>query len=83
MDEKPSVQVFIPPLALILEATEQKKGSALTRDEVIAIRDKAPCLLMTEPDAAKFMAGRGSDIDGEQPWESWQQYRSRRQPPNP
>ena len=79
MDEERSTPVFIPMLAVLLEMSEKSKGSPLTRDEVLAIRDKAPCIMVTYTDATAFAGKRGNDIDHNRDWESWQEHRARKE----
>lgn len=38
---------FIPSLVAQIKAAEDKKGTPLTEDEVIAIRDSAVCMAVT------------------------------------
>ena len=81
MDEERSTPVFMPMLSVLLAIAERNKGSPLSRDEVLAIRDKAPCIMMTHSDATAFAAKRGSDLDPARAWESWQEFRASQQPP--
>jgi predicted nucleotidyltransferase len=81
MDEERSTPVFMPMLAVLLAITERNKGAPLSRDEVLAVRDKAPRIMMTRSDAAAFAAKRGSDIDQARAFESWQEFRASQQPP--
>jgi len=70
----------VPSLVATLLNRERAKGSPLTEQEVLEIRDKAHAIVM-EPDiAAKVEAERGyKDIDPENVWEEWQ--RARLNPP--
>lgn len=66
----------IPSLVATLLNRERAKGTALTREEVKAIRDSAPCVALTPDQRAAVDAGRGyDDIDPERAWEEWQQVR--------
>jgi hypothetical protein len=47
------VPASIPALGTLLLAAEDKKGEPSTRDEALAIRDNAACIMMTTEDAAK------------------------------
>lgn len=75
-DNDPIVPVAIPPLIVILKHSEEEKGSPLTEDEVLRIRDSAVCLDM--PLSMKLAAAesRGyDDLDLEHAWEQWQEVR--------
>ena len=68
--------VFIPALVTLLYMAEQTKGSPLTEDEVIAIRDNANCVALPYSAADKAEEGRGyPDIMAEQCWAEWQSAR--------
>ena len=70
------VPVFIPSLSAVLLSAEDKKGSPLTYDEVIQIRDKSACIMMKLDDARKLDESRGyRDIDPENCWHDWQNLR--------
>ncbi|MFO1066667.1 MAG: DUF2314 domain-containing protein [Pirellulales bacterium] len=70
---KDLVPVFIPALVALLVHAEDKKGSPLTKDEVLAIRDSGACIMMEADDAQKMDAKRGyCDIDPENCWYDWQ-----------
>jgi hypothetical protein len=76
MTEQPMIPVFIPALVAILHNLEQKKGSPLTEQEVLEIRDKSACIMMTVEHAIALDEKRGyNDIDPEQVWEQWQEAR--------
>lgn len=71
-NEEKQVLQFIPALVIILKAEEDKKGAPLTEAEVLAIRDKAVCMVMPLSAAEALNRSRGySDIDPEQCWEEW------------
>jgi hypothetical protein len=65
MDSEDAViPVFIPALVALLLRGEDLKGSALTREEAIAIRDNSECVMLPESARAEIEAKRGySDID--------------------
>jgi uncharacterized protein YegJ (DUF2314 family) len=69
------VPVFMPMLRLVLLSAEDKKGSPLTEQEVLDIRDKAACIAMTREDAAKMEDTRGRDINPENCWFDFQSMR--------
>jgi hypothetical protein len=63
----------VPALVAILLAKEREKGTALTREEVEEITDKAECIAMPRHARKKVDESRGyEDIDPEQAWEQWQ-----------
>lgn len=77
MTEQQLIPVFIPALVVLLHNLEQKKGSPLTEHEVIEIRDKSACMMMTVEHAIALDEKRGyNDIDPEQVWEQWQEARA-------
>ncbi|MBM4089700.1 MAG: hypothetical protein FJ276_09770 [Planctomycetes bacterium] len=55
-DDANLVPRFIPALAAILLAAEDKKGEPLSHDEVLSTRDNATCIMMT----ASRSTSRGS-----------------------
>jgi hypothetical protein len=70
------VLVFIPALAPLLLRAEQEKGSPLTEQEVLAIRDAASCVAVPEEAARAIYEERGyEDIDPDHCWQAWQQLR--------
>jgi hypothetical protein len=78
--EEGQVKVFLTPLAMLLAAREQQKGAPLTREEVLAVRDRALCTMMTQAQADTFHAFLDSQapvprIDPERCWEEWQAIR--------
>jgi hypothetical protein len=63
---------FIPALVALLIRAEELNGSALTRNQVIAIRDNANCVMLPPSARAEIENGRGyQDIDPERCWEDW------------
>ena len=72
----PLCLVFIPALVTVLLNKERAKGSPLTEDEVLAIRDK--CVAVTVPFsmALKMETDIGyPDIIAEDCWNEWQRVR--------
>jgi hypothetical protein len=70
---EPIVPVPIPPLVNLLFDLEKRKGSPLTKAEVIDIRDGAVCMTMRISMREQLAAQRGyADIDLENPWPEWQ-----------
>ncbi|WP_462417072.1 hypothetical protein [Kytococcus sp. Marseille-QA3725] len=60
-------------MVVLLRVAEQDKGTALTEQEVLAIRDEATCVPVTASMAARMAEGRGfDDLDPEACWEQWQ-----------
>ena len=79
--EESLIPVFIPPLVTLLFQAEQRKGSPLTRDEVLAIRGGGMCMMMAQSRAAELAERRGyDDIDPQQAWEQWQVAREQLKP---
>jgi len=76
MSEENLVPVFIPALVAILVNVEDTKGSPLTPEQVIAIRDKASVIMMEKAHADALAVSRGyDDIDPENCWYDWQMCR--------
>ncbi len=69
------IPVFIPALGAVLVVAEDLKGSPLSYDEVIRVRDRATCVMMASAEAAKLVESRGVDIDPENCWYDWQMRR--------
>ena len=66
----------VPSLVATLLNRERSKGSLLTEEEVLAIRDAAPSIAMPRDVAAKVDASRGYlDIDPDDCWNGWQRAR--------
>jgi len=63
----------IPSLVATLQNQEQANGAPLTREDVEAIRDGAPCVALTRYQRTAVDDGRGyGDIDSERAWDDWQ-----------
>ena len=66
------VPVFIPALVALLVRAEELNGAPLTRNQVIAIRDNANCVMLPPAVNAEMEKERGyADIDPERCWEDW------------
>jgi hypothetical protein len=64
----------VPSLVGTLLNRERAKGSPLTEQEVIQIRDACPCIALRPEDVSKIEERRGyKDIDPERCWEEWQE----------
>jgi hypothetical protein len=75
--DDPIVPVFMPALVALLVRAEELKGSALTRDEVVRIRDNAVCIMLRASAKAEMEKTRGyPDIEPERCWEDWLQFRA-------
>ena len=75
-NEPELVPVFMPALATILIAAEDKKGEPLDETEVLGIRDSAVCIMMKQTDAVQMAESRGYlDIDPQNCWYDWQMLR--------
>jgi hypothetical protein len=67
---------FVPSLVSTLLNREQAKGSPLTEQEVLEIRDSYPVIALREETAKVAEEKRGyKDIDPEHVWEEWQEAR--------
>jgi len=70
------IPCFIPALVVLLVNAEDQKDEPLTKEEVIQIRDRADCIMMTIADARKMAESREyPDIDPENCWHDWQMAR--------
>lgn len=68
--------VFIPALVAVLVAEESKAGRELTCEEVESIRDSATAIRVPIEVAQDMVRERGYlDIDPENVWEEWQNYK--------
>ncbi|HWA49893.1 MAG TPA: hypothetical protein VG742_16595 [Dongiaceae bacterium] len=66
----------IPSLVSILLGREEEKGSPLTEQEVLNIRNQAVAVALPVEAAANVVKERGyRDIDPDHCWEEWQRYR--------
>jgi len=75
---------FVPSLVSTLLNREQVKGSPLTEQEVLAIRDTCPVIALREETAKAAEEERGyKDIDPENIWVEWQQSREQFQSNEP
>jgi hypothetical protein len=69
--------VFMPPLVVLLAHDERAKGAPLTREEVLAIRDRGVCVMLRQSMAIEIASQRGyDDINPESAWEDWQAVRA-------
>jgi hypothetical protein len=78
--EEPKVIVFLNPLAVLLAMREKKKGSPLTEEEVLHVRDSAACVAMPASQAEKFYATLDAKIptvrlNPDNLWAEWQAIR--------
>lgn len=70
------IPVFFPPLAACLARAEAVKGSPLTETEVVRIRDRAVCMMMSADRAQRMSESRGyRDVDPENCWADWHRLR--------
>ena|SRR5262245_33286844 len=68
--------LFIPSLAALLARAEELKGSPLTEEQVIRVRDAAQAVVTRADAAAATVEQRGyPEVDPLKPWESWQAIR--------
>lgn len=74
--EEELIPVPVPALVAVLLNKEKEKGTPLTEQEVIEIRDNAACIMMPISTITKMEESRGyPDIDPEYVWEHWQEAR--------
>jgi hypothetical protein len=76
------VKVFLNPLVMLLVGAEKQKGRALTREEVLAVRDSAAHIMMPPEQAKKFYESLDSQVpvhrmNPDRVWEEWQEIRSK------
>ncbi len=77
MSTDPLCLVFVPALVSLLKAAEDRKGSPLSEDEVLEIRDNATAIAVPFSAGLALEKERGyQDIAPEECWEQWQQVRS-------
>lgn len=63
---------FLPSLVDLLYLAEKNKGSPLTEEETIRIRDNAVCITISSDRLKKMEDIRGyKDINPENCWEEW------------
>lgn len=73
MSTDPLCLVFVPALVSLLKAAEDRKGSQLSEDEVLEIRDNATATAMPFSVAVALEKERGyEDIVPEECWKEWQ-----------
>ena len=73
MSDDPLIPVYMPSLRVLLAHDEAEKGSPLTREEVLAIRDEAETVMLPRSKLIEIASRRGyADIDPERAYEEWQ-----------
>ncbi|WP_237683119.1 MULTISPECIES: hypothetical protein [unclassified Pseudomonas] len=76
MTTDPLCLVFVPALAAVLQAAEDKKGTPLTEAEVCEIRDRSTCVALPFSAALAMEEERGyPDIIAEDCRSEWQRLR--------
>ena len=66
------IVLFIPSLISLLVSKAEEKGSPLTEEEVLAIRDNATAIVTDAQGVLAVAERRGyQDIDPEHCWEEW------------
>ena len=74
--EEELVPTPIPALIAILVNKEREKGSPLSENEVLEIRDNAVCIMLPISEKEKMEESRGyPDLNPEYVWEQWQEAR--------
>ncbi len=77
MSTDPLCLVFIPALLALLKAAEDRKGTPLSENEVLEIRNNATTTSVPFSAAFALEEERGyRDIAPEECWKEWQQVRS-------
>ena len=67
----------VPSLVAVLLKREREKGSPLTDQEVLAVRDGCTAVALPRSQVAKLAESRGyDDIDPHHCWEQWQEIRT-------
>ena len=75
-EENKLILYFVPSLVATLLNRERAKGSPLTEQEVIDIRDKCPCIALPPSRAELMDESRGyKDIEADDCWNQWQMAR--------
>lgn len=70
------IPVPVPALIALLLNSEEEKGSPLSQEEVLEIRDNAACIMLPVTEALKMEESRGyPDVNPQFVWEEWQQAR--------
>lgn len=73
----PLVPVPIPALGVLLLNLEKQKGSPLSEQEVLEIRDKAVCMMLPLSTRRTMEEKRGyRDVNPENVWPEWQEFRA-------
>jgi hypothetical protein len=77
---EPTVKVYLNPLLMMLVAAEKNKGSPLTEQEVLAVRDSTVSIEMEASKAAIFYASLDAQVpvhrlDPDNLWAEWQSIR--------
>lgn len=68
--------VFIPSLISLLISKAEEKGSPLSEEEVLNIRDTATAIRLDAEAALSMIESRGyQDIDPENCWDEWIAFR--------
>lgn len=66
----------VPTLYTVLMAAEKEEAAPLTRKQVLAIRDRAPCIALPPREAQSVERARGyADLNLEHVWEQWRMVR--------
>jgi len=70
------IVLFIPSLISLLVSKAEEKGSPLTEEEVLAIRDNATAIVTDAEGILAVTERRGyKDIDPENCWNEWLAFR--------
>ena len=67
------VPVFVPALSLLLIGAEDAKGTPLSYNETLEVRDNANCIMLPATAAAELVQSRADvEIDPDNCWHDWQ-----------
>ncbi len=68
--------IFAPDLLYLLRFKESEKGSCLTEEEVLKIRDNAICMTIASSRLREIEKSRGyKDVDPKNCWAEWNEYK--------
>jgi hypothetical protein len=79
-EQEKTTKVYLNPLMMLLHGAERKKGSYLTQEEVLSIRDSAAFVMMSPGQATIFYRSLDSQVpvhrmNPDNLWEEWQEIR--------
>ncbi len=80
LEQEKTVKVYLNPLMALLHGAERTKGSYLTQEEVLSIRDNAAFIMMAPEQASVFYRSLDAQVavhrmNPDRLWEEWQEIR--------